>query len=177
MGLFEPDDEATRTVRPALAAAPIKRPAPKQAPTLVKTATKLPTKPVVGAATIARTTATLTATTTATAYDPANPNDYDEMFEQKRQKRQMTEKRLEIMRVERVKTRAAAAAAADREAKRQTGKDNVTVEKGLPLAQKLMMKMGWERGAGLGKSNQGITAPLTVTKTSARGGTIDVDKR
>ena len=167
MGLFEPDDEATRTVRPALAAAPIKRPAPKQAPTLAKAVTKLATKPV-GAATIA--------TTTATAYDPANPNDYDEMFEQKRQKRQMTEKRLETMRVDRMKTRAAAAAAADREAKRQTDKDKVKVEKGLPLAQKLMMKMGWERGAGLGKSNQGITAPLAVTKTSARGGTIDVDK-
>ncbi len=172
MGLFEPDDEATRTVRPALAAAPIKRPAPKQAPTLAKAVTKLATKPV-GAATIA----TTTATTTATAYDPANPNDYDEMFEQKRQKRQMTEKRLETMRVDRMKARAAAAAAADREAKRQTDKDKVKVEKGLPLAQKLMMKMGWERGAGLGKSNQGITAPLAVTKTSARGGTIDVDKR
>ena len=172
MGLFEPDDEATRTVRPALAAAPIKRPAPKQAPTLAKAVTKLATKPV-GAATIA----TTTATTTATAYDPANPNDYDEMFEQKRQKRQMTEKRLETMRVDRMKTRAAAAAAADREAKQQTDKDKVKVEKGLPLAQKLMMKMGWERGAGLGKSNQGITAPLAVTKTSARGGTIDVDKR
>ena len=172
MGLFEPDDEATRIVRPALAAAPIKRPAPKQAPTLAKAVTKLATKPV-GAATIA----TTTATTTATAYDPANPNDYDEMFEQKRKKRQMTEKRLETMRVDRMKTRAAAAAAADREAKQQTDKDKVKVEKGLPLAQKLMMKMGWERGAGLGKSNQGITAPLAVTKTSARGGTIDVDKR
>ena len=80
------------------------------------------------------------------------------------------------MRVDRMKARAAAAAAADREAKRQTDKDKVKVEKGLPLAQKLMMKMGWERGAGLGKSNQGITAPLAVTKTSARGGTIDVDK-
>eukprot|EP00741_Cyanophora_paradoxa_P004293 tig00000792_g4167.t1 len=47
-----------------------------------------------------------------------------------------------------------------------------TGPKGLAFAAKLMQKMGWQAGSGLGKSNQGITTALDTRKTSNRQGVI-----
>jgi hypothetical protein len=101
-------------------------------------------------------------------YHPKRPNDYDDIVDQRLRVRHVLEKRLEVMRGERI---------AGRKAQRQSiGEVNAApapqTEKGLPLAQKLMAKMGWSKGEGLGKSKQGIPVPLLVKKTSARGGTV-----
>lgn len=45
-------------------------------------------------------------------------------------------------------------------------------KKGMDLAQKMLEKMGWKSGEGLGKRRQGISAPLAVEKTSAKAGRI-----
>lgn len=44
--------------------------------------------------------------------------------------------------------------------------------KGMTLAQRMLEKMGWKEGEGLGKSGQGIAAPLAVQKTDARSGRV-----
>jgi splicing factor 45 len=44
--------------------------------------------------------------------------------------------------------------------------------KGMTLAQRMLEKMGWKAGEGLGKSGQGIEAPLAVQKTDARSGRV-----
>jgi splicing factor 45 len=43
---------------------------------------------------------------------------------------------------------------------------------GMSLAQKMMMKMGWKEGQGLGKDDQGMTTPLMAKKDGARSGVI-----
>ncbi|XP_051223241.1 DNA-damage-repair/toleration protein 111 [Lolium perenne] len=42
----------------------------------------------------------------------------------------------------------------------------------LTAAQRMMAKMGWKEGQGLGKQEQGITAPLVARKTDRRAGVI-----
>lgn len=107
-------------------------------------------------------------------YHPERPNEYDAITEQRLTVRHVLERRLEVMRGERVaarnQTRRAWFASGGSGA--PAGAPAPKVEKGLPLAQKLMAKMGWSKGEGLGKSKQGIPAPLRVKKTSARGGTV-----
>ncbi|CAI6011730.1 unnamed protein product [Closterium sp. NIES-65] len=43
---------------------------------------------------------------------------------------------------------------------------------GLTAAERMMMKMGWKAGQGLGKQEQGITTPLMAKKTDKHGGVI-----
>lgn len=52
------------------------------------------------------------------------------------------------------------------------GEGTVERQKGMGLAQKMLEKMGWKSGEGLGKRKQGISAPLTIEKTSATAGRI-----
>uniref|UniRef100_A0A1J3IHY7 DNA-damage-repair/toleration protein DRT111, chloroplastic n=1 Tax=Noccaea caerulescens TaxID=107243 RepID=A0A1J3IHY7_NOCCA len=42
----------------------------------------------------------------------------------------------------------------------------------MTAAQRMMAKMGWKQGQGLGKSEQGITTPLMAKKTDRRAGVI-----
>uniref|UniRef100_A0ACD5TRV1 Uncharacterized protein n=1 Tax=Avena sativa TaxID=4498 RepID=A0ACD5TRV1_AVESA len=42
----------------------------------------------------------------------------------------------------------------------------------LTAAQRMMARMGWKEGQGLGKQEQGITTPLVAKKTDRRGGVI-----
>ena len=45
-------------------------------------------------------------------------------------------------------------------------------EGGSTFAQRMMQKMGWKEGLGLGKAHQGITTPLEAQKTDKRSGVI-----
>lgn len=44
--------------------------------------------------------------------------------------------------------------------------------KGMSLAQRLLEKMGWKEGEGLGKNRQGMSTPLMAQKTDKRSGVI-----
>lgn len=44
--------------------------------------------------------------------------------------------------------------------------------KGMSLAQRMLEKMGWKEGEGLGRHKQGIAAPLMVQKTDIRSGRV-----
>ncbi|WIA42186.1 hypothetical protein OEZ86_009449 [Tetradesmus obliquus] len=44
--------------------------------------------------------------------------------------------------------------------------------KGMGLAQKLLEKMGWREGQGLGRHRQGMATPLVAQKTAANAGVI-----
>ena len=43
---------------------------------------------------------------------------------------------------------------------------------GAAFAQRMMEKMGWKEGSGLGRAQQGIIAPLVHQKTDSRSGVI-----
>lgn len=45
-------------------------------------------------------------------------------------------------------------------------------EAGPSFAQRMMEKMGWKEGLGLGKAHQGITTPLVAQKTDHRSAVI-----
>ncbi|CAG9466070.1 unnamed protein product [Pedinophyceae sp. YPF-701] len=45
---------------------------------------------------------------------------------------------------------------------------------GVSFAQKMMQKMGWKEGQGLGRNRQGITAPLMMQKTGVVHGVVTV---
>jgi splicing factor 45 len=44
--------------------------------------------------------------------------------------------------------------------------------KGMGLAQKLLEKMGWREGQGLGRNRQGMATPLVAQKTAAHAGAV-----
>jgi splicing factor 45 len=46
------------------------------------------------------------------------------------------------------------------------------VKKGMGLAARMMERMGWRRGEGLGREGQGIAAALAVRKTAPRAGVV-----
>lgn len=135
-------------------------------------------------------------------YDPAKPNDYIEIRQQRENARRAAEEEAEKM--ERMKELEALekleaqqqsidAASSKRSMelsvdgeqayKRRAGiplerADGVESSKplesvkGMTLAQKMMEKMGWKAGEGLGKNKQGISSALTVEKTDVRSGRV-----
>ncbi|KAK6154833.1 hypothetical protein DH2020_009081 [Rehmannia glutinosa] len=56
--------------------------------------------------------------------------------------------------------------------KSESGGLGLGAEGKMTAAQRMMAKMGWKQGQGLGKQEQGITSPLIAKKTDKRGGVI-----
>ncbi|KAL1567506.1 DNA-damage-repair/toleration protein DRT111, chloroplastic [Salvia divinorum] len=56
--------------------------------------------------------------------------------------------------------------------KSETGGLGLGAEGKMTAAQRMMAKMGWKEGQGLGKQEQGIITPLMAKKTDKRGGVI-----
>lgn len=56
--------------------------------------------------------------------------------------------------------------------KSESGGLGLGAEGKMTAAQRMMAKMGWKEGQGLGKLEQGITTPLVAKKTDKRGGVI-----
>ncbi|KAL6513770.1 hypothetical protein OROMI_034539 [Orobanche minor] len=56
--------------------------------------------------------------------------------------------------------------------KSESGGLGLGAEGKMTAAQRMMAKMGWKQGQGLGKQEQGITTPLVAKKTDKRGGVI-----
>lgn len=56
--------------------------------------------------------------------------------------------------------------------KSESGGLGLGAEGKMTAAQRMMAKMGWKQGQGLGRQEQGITTPLMVKKTDRRGGAI-----
>ncbi|XP_076960564.1 DNA-damage-repair/toleration protein 111-like [Bidens hawaiensis] len=143
-------------------------------------------------------------------YDPARPNDYEELKRERKRKaaeaeikREMDRRRKEeeerekreIKERERVasinvninlsgeeawKRRAAMSGGGDGDGdgdgfsieKSETGGLGVGAGGQMTAAQRMMAKMGWKAGQGLGKQEQGITTPLVAKKTDRRAGVI-----
>jgi len=135
-------------------------------------------------------------------YDPAKPNDYIEIRKQRENARRAAEEEAERMermkelealdKLEREqrgidaagkRTNMELSVDGDQAYKRRAGipmdrndaiESNKAPEevKGMTLAQKMMEKMGWKAGEGLGKNKQGISSALTVEKTDVRSGRV-----
>ncbi|XP_076939549.1 DNA-damage-repair/toleration protein 111-like [Bidens hawaiensis] len=142
-------------------------------------------------------------------YDPARPNDYEELKRERKRKaaeaeikREMDRRRKEeeereikdkereaninvninISGEEAWKRRAAMSGGGDGD--RDRDGDGFSIEKSemgglgvgaggqMTAAQRMMAKMGWKAGQGLGKQEQGITTPLVAKKTDRRAGVI-----
>mmetsp|Transcript_106289 Transcript_106289/g.299047 ORF Transcript_106289/g.299047 Transcript_106289/m.299047 type:complete len:436 (+) Transcript_106289:107-1414(+) len=89
-------------------------------------------------------------------YDPAKPNDYDEFC--RRRMRLKAEEEMERRRQE-------ALARSQQAAKPAEPKED-------DFATKMMKKMGWKEGSGLGKDSQGMATPLVLQKTDKAAGKI-----
>jgi len=94
-------------------------------------------------------------------YDPAKPNDYDEFV--RRRMRLKAEEEMERRRQE--------------SQSRQQASKAPEQPKADDFATKMMKKMGWKEGSGLGKDGQGMAAPLVMKKTDARAGVITEGQR
>lgn len=134
-------------------------------------------------------------------YDPAKPNDYIEIRKQRENARRAAEEEAEKMErmkeleaLEKLEAQRQGIDASgkrtmelsvdgDQAYKRRAGIPMESTDvpesseapesvKGMTLAQKMMEKMGWKAGEGLGKNKQGISSALTIEKTDVRSGRV-----
>eukprot|EP00736_Rhodelphis_marinus_P004742 Rmarinus@m.19585 len=106
-------------------------------------------------------------------YDPMRPNDYEEYCrarsERRRQEELEIERQVEMDRMMEAEERAKR----DRELMgRSEEPAPAPTQKKLTAAERMMQKMGWSKGQGLGKQQQGITTALTTKKTGSGSGVI-----
>ena len=99
------------------------------------------------------------------AYDPSKPNDYEQIIREKERMRLEKEAELDILKRKRMEEKKKAKPLA-------VAVEHPKGEKGMTLAQKMLEKMGWKKGEGLGKMKQGISTALVVEKTDARSGRV-----
>lgn len=104
---------------------------------------------------------------TENAYDPAQPNDYEKIMEERRNKRFQVDRELVRLKQERLEKKKKTVMM-----EKEEDKEAPTPIKGMDLAQKMLEKMGWKKGQGLGKHKQGIRTALAVEKTNARSGRV-----
>ena len=108
-------------------------------------------------------------------YDPSTPNSYeDEKMKSTREDREKKERdddamerknRISEMHQQMIMMK-------NKKEKGQEILEIPVAEKGMSLAMKMMMKMGWEKGKGLGKQEQGIDTPLEIQKYDKDAGRI-----
>ncbi|KAL8432871.1 hypothetical protein ACSSS7_004274 [Eimeria intestinalis] len=115
-------------------------------------------------------------------YDPSKPNDYAAIHRERVRQQQREE--LEKLRQQELEKQKL-----DEETKRNggtadSGESPTSPEPQAPVlpsyidpnkktfAARMMEKMGWKQGEGLGANKQGITAPLVARKTAMRSGII-----
>tara|TARA_B100001540_G_scaffold300823_1_gene306658 strand:- start:42 stop:854 length:813 start_codon:yes stop_codon:yes gene_type:complete len=101
-------------------------------------------------------------------YDPFKPNSYEDAKlqrtrddEEKKQREKDWMERKKIKEEER-----------EKEKKEKEEKEKKGGGKGMSMAMRMMKKMGWQEGKGLGKNQDGIDAPLVVKKDGRDTGRI-----
>eukprot|EP01023_Acetabularia_acetabulum_P036217 TRINITY_DN3424_c5_g1_i1.p1 TRINITY_DN3424_c5_g1~~TRINITY_DN3424_c5_g1_i1.p1 ORF type:complete len:350 (-),score=79.77 TRINITY_DN3424_c5_g1_i1:397-1446(-) len=113
-------------------------------------------------------------------YDPSKPNDYEEIVKDRKQKRMEAEQEAERQQKLKEMQRNVEEQKRQQEEKikHQMQIDEINEQneqnerKGMTLAQKLLEKMGWKEGQGLGRQQQGMATPLIAQKTDKRSGII-----
>ena len=99
------------------------------------------------------------------AYDPSKPNDFEQILQEKERMRLEKEAELETLKRKRMERK-------EEPPVREVVQPPQGPEKGMTLAQKMLEKMGWKKGEGLGKTKQGIPTALVVEKTDTRSGRV-----
>jgi hypothetical protein len=105
-------------------------------------------------------------------YDPFKPNSYeDAKLQRTRDDEEKTRREKDWMERKKIKEEAREKEKKEKEHEVKK-KENGGGGKGMSMAMKLMKKMGWEEGKGLGKNQDGIDAPLAVKKDGRDTGRI-----
>ena len=105
-------------------------------------------------------------------YDPFKPNSYeDAKLQRTRDDEEKTRREKDWMERKKIKEEAREKEKKEKEQEAKK-KENGGGGKGMSMAMKLMKKMGWEEGKGLGKNQDGIDSPLAVKKDGRDTGRI-----
>eukprot|EP01025_Chloroclados_australasicus_P006456 TRINITY_DN12082_c1_g2_i6.p2 TRINITY_DN12082_c1_g2~~TRINITY_DN12082_c1_g2_i6.p2 ORF type:complete len:257 (+),score=65.42 TRINITY_DN12082_c1_g2_i6:165-935(+) len=113
-------------------------------------------------------------------YDPMKPNDYEEIVNERKRKKMEADQEAERQQQLKEEQRAQEELLKQQEEemfiqqqlREINGQNEGNERRGMTLAQKLLEKMGWKEGQGLGKQQQGMATPLIAQKTDKRSGII-----